>query len=158
MAKKNFKNTDKIMVKALVNNVHYTCPKTFEYFHWENARDEHEMTFEQVKLMKVKHKNYFTNKWLFIEDEAVLDALGISDIFAVKFNMRADMKLLYGNDVDAVKKKLCYITKKKELEVIEKVKIAVKQGKIIDIRIIKLLERTFNIDLMELTKTKDAQN
>ena len=151
MAKKIFKDTDKIIVKALVDNVHYTCPKTFEYFHWENARDEHEMTFEQVKLMKVKHKNYFTNKWLFIEDEAVLDALGISDIFAVKFT-RADMKLLYGNDVDAVKEKLCYITKKEEPEVIEKIKNAVIKGMVIDIRIIKLLERTFNIDLMELTK------
>ena len=155
MAKKIFKDTDKIIVKALVDNVHYTCPKTFEYFHWENARDEQEMTFEQVKLMKVKHKNYFTNKWLFIEDEAVLDALGISDIFAVKFT-RADMKLLYGNDVDAVKDKICYVTEKDKPEVIEKIKNAVKQGKIVNIRIIKLLERTFNIDLMELTK--DEQN
>lgn len=155
MAKKNFKNTDKIMVKALVNNVHYTCPKTFEYFHWENARDEQEMTFAQLKLMKNKHKGYFTKKWLYIEDEAVLDALRISDIFAVKFT-RADMRLLYGNDVDAVKKKLCYITKKEEPEVVEKIKNAVIKGMIIDIRIIKLLEKTFNIDLMELTK--DAQN
>ena len=155
MAKKIFKDTDKIIVKALVDNVHYTCPKTFEYFHWENARDEQEMTFEQVKLMKVKHKNYFTNKWLFIEDEAVLDALGISDIFAVKFT-RADMKLLYGNDVDAVKDKICYVTEKDKPEVIEKIKNAVKQGKIVNIRIIKLLENTFNIDLMELTK--DEQN
>lgn len=155
MAKKIFKDTDKIMVKALVDNVHYTCPKTFEYFHWENARDEQQMTFEQVKLMKVKHKNYFANKWLYIEDEAVLDALGISNIFAVKFT-RADMKLLYGNDVNAVKEKLCYITKREEPEVVEKIKNAVIKGMVIDIRIIKLLEKTFNIDLMELTK--DAQN
>ena len=155
MAKKNFKNTDKIMVKALVPNVHYTCPKTLDYFHWAEVGDEHEMTFEQIKRIKVEHKGYFTNKWLYIEDEAVLDALGISDIFAVKFT-RADIRLLYGNDVDAVKEKLCYITKKDKPEVIEKIKNAVIKGMVIDVRIIKLLEKTFNIDLMELTK--DAQN
>ena len=149
MANKTFKNTDKITVKALVDNVHYTCPKTLDYFNWAEAGEEQEMTFEQLKIMKVRHKGYFTNKWLFIEDEAVLDALGISDIFAVKFT-RADMKLLYGNDVDAIKEKLLYITKKQEPEVIEKIKNAVKQGKIVNIKIIRLLENEFEIDLMDL--------
>lgn len=151
MTKKNFKDTDKIIVKALVPNVHYTCPKTLDYFNWAEVGDEQEMTFAQLKIMKIKHRNYFTKKWLYIENETALDLLGISDIFAVKFT-RTDMKLLYGNDVEAVKDKICYVTEKDKPEVIEKIRNAVKQGKIVNIKIIRLLENIFNIDLMELTK------
>ena len=60
------------------------------------------------------------------------------------------MKLLYGNDVDAVKDKICYVTEKDKPEVIEKIKNAVKQGKIVNIKIIRLLENEFEIDLMDL--------
>ncbi len=151
MTKKNFKDTDKIIVKALVPNVHYTCPKTLDYFNWVEVGDEQKMTFAQLKIMKIKHRNYFTKKWLYIENDTVLDLLGISDIFIVKFT-RTDMKLLYGDDVNAVKDKICYVTEKDKPEVIERIRNAVKQGKIVNIKIIRLLENTFNIDLMELTK------
>ena len=151
MTKKNFKDTDKIIVKALVPNVHYTCPKTLDYFNWVEVGDEQKMTFAQLKIMKIKHRNYFTKKWLYIENDTVSDLLGISDIFIVKFT-RTDMKLLYGDDVNAVKDKICYVTEKDKPEVIEKIRNAVKQCKIVNIKIIRLLENTFNIDLMELTK------
>ena len=151
MTKKNFKDNDKIIVKALVPNVHYTCPKTLDYFNWTEVGDEQEMTFAQLKIMKIKHRNYFTKKWLYIENETALDLLGISDIFAVKFT-RTDMKLLYGDDVNAVKNKICYVTEKDKPEVVEKIRNAVKQGKIVNIKIIRLLENEFEIDLMELTK------
>ena len=147
MTKKNFKDTDKIIVKALVPNVHYTCPKTLDYFNWAEVGDEQEMTFAQLKIMKIKHRNYFTKKWLYIENETALDLLDISDIFAVKFT-RTDMKLLYGNDVEAVKDKICYVTEKDKPEVVEKIRNAVKQGKIVNVKIIRLLENEFEIKII----------
>lgn len=149
-AAKSIRDNDKIIVKALVPNVHYTCPKTLDYFNWAEVGDEQEMTFAQLKLMKNKHKGYFTKKWLYPKNEIALKKLGIDDIFAVKFNMRADMRLLYGNDVEAVKDKICYVTEKDKPEVIEKIRNAVKQGKIVNIKIIRLLENEFEIDLMDL--------
>ena len=146
---KSIRDNDKVIVKALVPNVHYTCPKTLDYFNWAEVGEEQEMTFAQLKLMKNKHKGYFTKKWLYPKNEIALRKLGIDDIFAVKFT-RADMKLLYGNDVDAVKDKICYVTEKDKPEVIEKIKNAVKQGKIVNIKIIRLLENEFEIDLMDL--------
>ena len=149
-AAKSIRDNDKIIVKALVPNVHYTCPKTLDYFNRAEVGDEQEMTFAQLKLMKNKHKGYFTKKWLYPKNEIALRKLGIDDIFAVKFNMRADMRLLYGNDVEAVKDKICYVTEKDKPEVIEKIRNAVKQGKIVNIKIIRLLENEFEIDLMDL--------
>lgn len=149
-AAKSIRDNDKIIVKALVPNVHYTCPKTLDYFNWAEVGDKQEMTFAQLKLMKNKHKGYFTKKWLYPKNEIALRKLGIDDIFAVKFNMRADMRLLYGNDVEAVKDKICYVTEKDKPEVIEKIRNAVKQGKIVNIKIIRLLENEFEIDLMDL--------
>ena len=146
---KSIRDNDKVIVKALVPNVHYTCPKTLDYFNWAEVGDTQEMTFAQLKIMKNKHQGYFTKKWLYPKNETVLNKLGIDDIFAVKFT-KNDIKLLYGNDVDAVKDKISYVTETDKPEVIEKIKNAVKQGKIVNIKIIRLLENEFEIDLMDL--------
>lgn len=146
---KSIRDDDIIIVKSLVPNVHYTCPKTLDYFNWAEVGDEQEMTFAQLKIMKNKHKGYFSKKWLYPKNETVLRKLGIDEIFAVKFT-RTDMKLFYGNDVDAVKEKICYVTENDKPELIEKIKNAVKQGKIVNIKIIRFLENEFEIDLMDL--------
>ena len=145
------KDTDIVVVKSLKNNVHYTCPKTNDYFVWPDEGSEEKMTVAQLKVMKNQHNGYFSKKFIYPKDEAVLKKLNLQDYFKVKFG-RGDMKLLYGDDVNAVKDKICYVTEKDKPEVIERIRNAVKQGKIVNIKIIRLLENTFNIDLMELTK------
>ena len=50
----------KVMVQALVINVHYTCPVTFETFSWLEVGDTQEMTYKQIRIMSVKHPRYFS--------------------------------------------------------------------------------------------------
>jgi hypothetical protein len=146
---KDIKDSDIVIVKSLVSSVHYTCPKTLDSFSWAEVGDTNEMTFAQLKVMKTKHNGYFTKKWLYPQNEAALKKLGIDTIFAVKFEKR-DMKLLYGNDVEAVKEKISYVPTVDRPAMVDKIEKAVKQGKIVNIKIIRLLEKEFGIDLMDL--------
>ena len=148
-APKTIKDDDVIIVKSLVPSVHYTCPKTLDSFSWAEVGDTNEMTFAQLKVMKNKHNGYFAKKWLYPQNEAALKKLGIDTIFAAKFEKR-DMKLLYGNDVEAVKEKISYIPTADRPAMVEKIEKDVKQGKIVNIKIIRLLEKEFDIELMDL--------
>ena len=143
------KDTDIVTVKSLVSNVHYTCPKTNDYFVWHDEGEEQEMTVAQLKVMKNQHNGYFSKKFLYPKDEAVLKKLNLQDYFKVKFG-RGDMKLLYGDDVEVAKEKVMTIPDDEKDAFIVKVKKAVKDGKIANVKIIRMLERELGIDLMVL--------
>lgn len=143
------KDTDIVTVKSLVCNVHYTCPKTNDYFVWHDEGEEQEMTVAQLKVMKNQHNGYFSKKFLYPKDETVLKKLNLQDYFKVKFG-RGDMKLLYGDDIEVAKEKVMTIPDDEKDTFIVKVKKAVKDGKIANVKIIRMLERELGIDLMVL--------
>lgn len=146
---KSIRDNDVIVVKSLVPNVYYTCSKTLDTFSWADVGDTEEMTFSQLKVMKNKHGGYFTKKWLYPENDMARKKLGIDSIFAVTFEKK-DMKLLYGNDVAAVKEKLHYIPAGERASYAERVQKDVRQGKIANVKIIRLLEKELGISLMDL--------
>lgn len=143
------KDTDIVVVKSLKNNVHYTCPKTNDYFVWPDEGSEEKMTVAQLKVMKNQHNGYFSKKFIYPKDEAVLKKLNLQDYFKVKFG-RGDMKLLYGDDIEVAKEKVMTIPDDEKDAFIVKVKKAVKDGKIANVKIIRMLERELGIDLMVL--------
>lgn len=146
---KSIRDADVIVVKSLVPNVYYTCSKTLDSFSWADVGDTEEMTFAQLKVMKNKHGGYFMKKWLYPENDMARKKLGIDSIFAVTFEKK-DMRLLYGNDVAAVKEKLHYIPVEEKAAYIKRVQTDVKQGKITNVKIIRLLEKELDISLMDL--------
>lgn len=147
---KSIRDTDVVAVKSLVPNVYYTCSKTNDAYVWAEVGDIQELTFAQLKVMKNKHSGYFTKKWLFPQNDSALKKLGIDDIFAGKFDEKKDMKLFYGDDVEAVREKLSYIAPENKENIGNKVIKAVKQGKIVNIKILRLLEKELDVELMDL--------
>lgn len=146
---KKIEDTDIIKVKSLVNSVYYTCPKTNDLIIWSDAGDIQEMTFAQLKVMKSRHIGYFAKKWLIPQDENAIKKLGIADLLTGKFD-RGDMQLLYGNNLAAVKDKISILSDKDKKSLAEKIVKGVKQEKIVNIKIIRYLEKEFGLDLMSL--------
>ena len=146
---KTIKDTDTFKVKSLVPNVHYTCPKTQDYYIWADIGDEEEMTFAQLKTLKNRHIGYFSKQWLTVTDKEVMKKLGVDKYFNNKFTTK-DFALLYGNDVDAVEKKLALIPEDQVDKFKKKVIDGVKNGSIANVKIIRVLEKTFDVDLMTL--------
>lgn len=137
----------KIVVEARVSSVYYTCPSTFEPFAWVEAGDTQEMTYKQIRIMNAKHPRYFTEKWLLPRNEQVLKKLKLEKIYSSKMD-RSDMKKLYGSDVEAVEQLLANLSSDAREELITKVIRYVKNGKIENVKIIRLLEKQLGIELM----------
>lgn len=143
------KDDTKVTVRALVPAVYYTCLKTMDSFAWEEVGDEQEMTFMQIKTMKAKHPRYFTEKWLLICNDEVIKKLNLTSVFAAKVTA-ADIKKFYGSDVGAARELLAGLSGNAKAGLVDKVTKAVENGKIANVKMIRLLEEQLGIELMQL--------
>lgn len=139
----------KIMVEALVPAVYYSCPVTFETFPWVEAGETHEMTYKQLRIMKTKHPRYFTEKWLLPKNDTVIKKLGLEKVYTNKVS-REDLKILYGSDVDAAKRLIAGLSSDAKSDLTQKVIKFVKSGKIGNAKMIRLLEKQLDVELMDL--------
>ena len=149
-ATSNVLNDDtRIVVEARVPAVYYTCPVTFETFSWLEVGDTQEMTFKQLRIMNTKYPRYFTEKWLLPNDETVMKKLHLDKIYATKVN-RADMKRFCGDDIKDVEELLSGLDSNAKTELTPKIVKYVKDGKIANVKMIRLLEKKLGIELMDL--------
>ena len=146
---KTISDADVFTVKSIVPNVHYTCSKTQDYYIWADVGDENEMTFAQLKVMKNKHIGYFSKGWLIITDNGASRKLDLDKYYNDGFGKR-DYKLFYGNDVDKVEKKLAFLPDSEKEQLSKRIIKSVSNGDIQNVKIIRLLEKTFDIELMDL--------
>lgn len=149
-ATSNVLNDDtRIVVEARVPAVYYTCPVTFETFSWLEVGDTQEMTFKQLRIMNTKYPRYFTEKWLLPNDGTVMKKLHLDKIYATKVN-RADMKRFCGDDIKDVEELLSGLDSNAKTELTPKIVKYVKDGKIANVKMIRLLEKKLGIELMDL--------
>ena len=149
-ATSNVLNDDtRIVVEARVPAVYYTCPVTFETFSWLEVGDTQEMTFKQLRIMNTKYPRYFTEKWLLPNDGTVMKKVHLDKIYATKVN-RADMKRFCGDDIKDVEELLSGLDSNAKTELTPKIVKYVKDGKIANVKMIRLLEKKLGIELMDL--------
>ena len=149
-ATSNVLNDDtRIVVEARVPAVYYTCPVTFETFSWLEVGDTQEMTFKQLRIMNTKHPRYFTEKWLLPNDEIVMKKLHLDKIYATKVS-RSDMKRFCGDDIKDVDELLSGLDSNAKTDLTPKIVKYVKDGKIANVKMIRLLEKKLGIELMNL--------
>ena len=149
MAEQILTDDTKITVQALVINICYTCPITFETFNWMEVGDTQEMTYKQIRVMSVKHPRYFTEKWLKPLNDDVLEKLKLKKYFENNLS-RGDLKLLFGNDVGAVEEMLTNLNPDSKAELAPKAVKSAKDGKISNVKIIRLVEKHLGVEIMDL--------
>lgn len=142
------KDDTKVKVRSLVPAVYYTCLKTMDSFAWEEVGDEQEMTYMQLKYMKAHHLRYFTEKWLLILNDEVLEKLKLGDIFITEVTP-SNMKKFYGSDVEAAQKLILELRDDVKDRLVAKIIAAVKKGKIDNVKMIRMLEKELNTELMQ---------
>ena len=149
MANTILNDDTKITVQSLVPVVCYSCPITFEYFSWLEVGDTQEMTYKQIRIMSVKHPRYFSEKWIKPLNDDVLEKLKLNKYFESNLS-RSDLKLLFGNDVAAVEEMLTNLNPDSKAELAPKAVKAAKDGKISNVKIIRLIEKHLGVEIMEL--------
>ena len=141
---------DIIIVKSLVPMVFYTCPVTHDSFFWYDIGETQELTFAQLKTIAQQHRRFFTEKWIIPLNDEAIGKLQLKDIFNVNFDLRRDMKLLYNGSIDQVREKLEHVAEDDYEPLKAKIIKATKAGKIDNVKILRLLEKHFDIELMDL--------
>lgn len=149
MAEQILNDDTKIKVQSLVPVVCYSCPVTFETFNWMEVGDTREMTYKQIRIMSVKHPRYFTEKWLKPLNDDVLEKLKLKKYFESNLS-RGDLKLLFGNDVAVVEEMLTNLNPDSKAELAKKAVKAAKDGKINNVKIIRLVEKHLGVEIMDL--------
>lgn len=149
MTDKTLTDDTKIQVQSLVPVVCYSCPVTFEYFSWLEIGDTQEMTYKQIRIMSVKHPLYFSERWLKPLNDDVLERLKLKKYFESNLS-RGDLKLLCGNDVGAVEELLTSLNPDAKSELAKKAVRAAKDGKINNVKIIRLIEKHLDMEIMDL--------
>ena len=99
--------------------------------------------------MSVKHPRYFSERWLKPLNDDVLERLKLKKYFESNLS-RGDLKLLCGNDVGAVEELLTSLNPDAKSELAKKAVRAAKDGKINNVKIIRLIEKHLGVEIMDL--------
>lgn len=148
---KPLKNTDEIEVISLVPNVYYTDKKTGDEYEWEKSEQIEKMEFSAIKEMWRSYKTYFKNYWLKPLDNRVIKELGLSKLYE-DYDFVMDEASYTKENIDSICQKYRKAPNQLKPSICNRIKVLVTDGKINNVKIIKTLEKTLNVDLFDLIK------
>lgn len=139
---------DEIEVVSLVPNVSYKDRKTLDMYEWDEIGHSEYMTFDVLKNMWRTDKGYFNNLWLKPMDDRVINKFGLTKKFEKYEYLMDGSNYTKGNI-----KNICNAIKETpnglKFAICNKVKNLVISGEISNVSVIKELEKSLKIDLIE---------
>lgn len=70
-----------IVVRSVSGVVSFKSPKTNTLYKWMEIGDEEILTIDEVLTMDSTSRRFLNTPWLVLEDEEVIQALGLSDLY-----------------------------------------------------------------------------
>lgn len=77
-----------IVVKSIAGIVTFKSPKTSTLYQWFEAGDEEIMTMDEILTMDSISKRFLETPWLSIEDEEVIEGLGLTELYSLIEQLR----------------------------------------------------------------------
>lgn len=140
-------DTDEIEVVSLIPNVSYKDSKTLDFYEWKNIGDVEEIPFEVLKNMYRNNRGYFKNLWIKPLDERVIEKFRLRKLYESHEKVINIENYTMDNIVD-ICEEIHKLPNSSKLSVLALIRNSVDEGKIQDIRIIKLLESNLKISLI----------
>ena len=144
-------DSDEIEVISLIPNVSYKDSKTLDTYKWEEAGHIEYMTFETLKNMWRNNKGYFKNMWLKPKDDRVINKFGLTKTFE-KFEYLMDASNYTRDNIKDVCSAISSTPNSLKMSIYNKIKNMVISGEIVDVFVIRTLERHLKVDLIEFLK------
>jgi hypothetical protein len=72
---------DKVVVKSSVENVCFKSPKTHITYSWLTKGDVELMSIGEILAMESKSLKYLHTPWLIVDDDRVIEALGLKETY-----------------------------------------------------------------------------
>ena len=140
-------DSEEIEVISLIPNVSYKDSYTNDLYKWEEVGHIEFMTYETLRNMWRNHKGYFRNLLLKPLDERVIVKLGLASTYE-KYEFLMDESNYTRKNTDKLCETIVATPVSMRYAIINKIKDLVVSGKIIDVVVIRSLERYLGLDLI----------
>lgn len=140
-------DSSEIEVISLVPNVSYKDSKTHDMYEWNEIGHMELMTFETLKNMWRNDKGYFKNLWLKPMDERVINKFGLTKTFE-KYEYLMDASNYTRKNINAICDAIKTTPNGLKFSICNKVKSLVISGELVDVFVIRELEKRLKIDLL----------
>ena len=144
---KPLEDSDEIEVISLVPNVSYKDSKTLDMYEWNEVGHIEPMTFETLKNMWRNDKGYFKNLWLKPMDERVINKFGLTKTFE-KYEYLMDASNYTRKNINTICDAIKSTPNGLKFSICNKVKSFVISGELVDVFVIRELEKRLKIDLL----------
>ena len=140
-------DSEEIEVISLIPNVSYKDSYTNDLYKWEEVGHIEPMTYETLRNMWRNHKGYFRNLWLKPLDERVIVKLGLASTYE-KYEFLMDESNYTRNNADKLCEAISATPTGMKFAIFNKIKDLVVAGKIMDVVVIRALEKHLGLDLI----------
>jgi hypothetical protein len=149
--KKVRKLDDKTLVTVVSNfsgQLFYRSPRTNDEWEWAEYGDEHEMTIQELKVVKAQHRRFFEDKWItFAEkDQDVISHLKVEKYYKDGF-VQDDLEDIFEKSVEELSDIIETATPNEKSLIITKAREKFESGELVNLHIIKLIEDKLHVDV-----------
>lgn len=131
---------------AVEGRLTYISPKTGMTVIWENTGAEEYIEFSELVTMKASRSRFLTEPWLIIEDEEVIEYLGLKHLYnSIVDPDEVDDFLITANHRTLSKKIENMPTGTKRL-LSDRARKLIKDERLNDLRVIRVLEEKLNVE------------
>ena len=148
-AEKPLDKEDIIEVVSLIPNVSYKDKKYGDIYRWEKAGEIVEMTFDVINYMHQNHKTYFKSMWIKPLDKRVIKKFGLAPTYR-DYDFLMDASNYTRKNVNEICQSIRNTPQSLKFAICNKIKHFVSSGEIVDIHVLREIEKSLNIDLIPL--------
>lgn len=139
---------DEIEVVSLIPNISYKDSRSGDFYEWDEIGHIEYMTFDTLKNLWRNHKGYFRNMWLKPEDDRVINKFGLTKVFE-KYEFLMDKSNYTKKNINTICDTIVNAPNGLKASLYDKVKNLVINGDVTDVSVIRKLETSLNIDLID---------
>lgn len=127
----------------------YISPKTGLTVIWDDYNTVEFLEFGELLTMKASKGRFLTEPYVVIDDEEVAEKLGLTGIYENMIDTE-NLEDFYKQSIDAMREQLEKLPRGIKKLIADKSRELVQEGKLFDIRKIKLIEEKLAVDLQIL--------
>ena len=140
---------EKVVVKSVVNNVGYISKKTGIQYNWAEKGDAEVMAIKDILAMETKSKRFLRTPWLIVEDNRIIEALKLGDLYKLIEKVE-DVDSLIEMGEDEIKRVFEKLPNEYKKSFKNEVYAKVRNRELRDITVIESLSKILDIDLKDI--------
>lgn len=126
----------------------YRSNRTGEVFTWADFGTEQEMELQELKNAKNNYKVFFENNWFLIDDQEVIEYLGLERFYrnALSYDEFDDLFTMTPSDIAS---RIALLSEGQKASVRYRARKLIADGVIDSLKVIDALEKSLDVELIE---------